>query len=140
VPGGLQGQAAFGGGQAQVLDLAQRRAGRLFQHHVLAGRQGQVGQGVARLGRGAQRHRVDRHVAGQQLGQGREVRDAVEVGVAADDGDQFEAVVGGDGGQVLVAGDLAQADEGEADRRHRLRTVTGLSLSWVGLGQGIADG
>jgi hypothetical protein len=96
-----------------------------------------MGQGVARLGRGAQRHRVDRHVAGQQLGQGREVGDAVEVGVAADDGDQLEAVVGGDGGQVLVAGDLAQTDQGEADlasqAAHRHRLV-------LALGQGIADG
>jgi hypothetical protein len=59
------------------------------------------------------------------------VRDAVEAGVTADDGGQFEPRIGGDGRHVLVAGDLAQADEGETDRGHSAFTVTGCSAAWA---------
>jgi hypothetical protein len=115
VPGGLQGDALGLGDLAQVLDLAQRRAGRLFQHHVLAGLQRLAGQAVAHLRRGAQGDGVERHAAGQQVVESVEAGQAGLLGVAADDGDQLEARIGGHGRQVLVASDLAQADQGHAD-------------------------
>jgi hypothetical protein len=70
---------------------------------------------VAHLRRGAEGDSVKRNVRGQQFGKVGEVRDAVDAGAAAGHGRQFEAGVLLDGRQVLVAGDLAQADDGDAD-------------------------
>jgi len=88
-----------------------------------------VGQGMARLRRGAERDGVDRDIAGQQVRQGREVGRAVQLGIAADDGGQLETRIGGDGWKVLVAGDLAKTNESKADRRHSDFTVTGVSAA-----------
>ena len=54
-----------------------------------------------------------------------------ETGVTADDGGQLEPRIGGDGRRVLVVGDLAQANESEADRGHSAFTVTGWSTAWA---------
>ncbi len=75
------------------------------------------GDGVADLGRGAQRHRIDRHIAFGEFVDVVEVRHALDpVGRAADGRDQLEGRVACDGGDMLVMGDLAHADQREADR------------------------
>jgi hypothetical protein len=88
--------------------------------HTLAQRQ--RGQIVPHLRRGAERHRIDRRVAPQQLLKAAEVGHALKRRVArADRGGQFEGVIARDGRQMLVAGDLAEAHDSDTDRVHLQR-------------------
>src|SRR5215510_11539380 len=111
MPGLEQGAAAARSLLGQQRDLARRRRGRLLQHHVTAGAQ--------RLARRLEMHlrrRADRHAV--QIGNTREhgveigeARDTIDAGVAAGAGHQFETRVARDGGDVLVARDLAYAKQ-----------------------------
>lgn len=75
------------------------------------------GDGVADLRRGAQRDRIDGDVALGQFVDVVEMRHALDsIGRAADGRDQFEGRVPRDGGDMLVMGDLAHADQRETDR------------------------
>ncbi len=88
---------------------------------MLAGRQRRFGLRAAHLRRGAERHRVDVGPIRQHFVERGEMRDAVERRVAAGDRRQLDPLRRRDGGDVLVAGDLAEADDGEADGSHAQR-------------------
>ena len=127
MPAGEEADVRRIGGGLQLRDLGQRRARRLFEEDVPALRDRLRGDDAADLRRGAERHRVDRDPAGDQIGQLAEMRDAVHAfAVAADGGGERDRGIAGDGGDVLVVGDLAHADERQTDRRaHSAVTVTG---------------
>ena len=112
MPAGEERDACLGGEPLQVLDLADGGARRLFHEDVLAGLDGRARRLVAELRRHAQRHGVDADVGGEHFLDRREIGDAVDGGVAAGRGDQIEVAIAGDGRQVLVANDLADADNG----------------------------
>ena len=73
---------------------------------------------VANLRRGAQRHRIDRRTVAQQFIERRRMRHAGKRGIAAGDGNQLHAVSRSDRRHMLVACDLAKADDGDAKRAH----------------------
>jgi hypothetical protein len=73
---------------------------------------------VTNLRRGAQRHCVDRRAVAQQFVERRRVRHAGKRGIAAGDGNQLHAVSRSDRRHMLVACDLAEADDGDAERVH----------------------
>ena len=90
-------------------------SGRLFGEDVLAGQDRRARGVVANLRRHAQRHRLD-------LGRGRQKRlDALEIGNAvhlpmpAGSGDELVVAVFCQGRQMLIPGDLADADNGDVD-------------------------
>ncbi len=129
-PVGMLGMPALeqgaAGGQSiprQLIQLGGGGAGRLLQEHVLAPRQRQARGLEVDLGRAADGHRIDLDRTVQQGGEGGEIGDPVDLGVAAGAGDQLEVRARGQAGNVLVAGDLANADDGHAKRvQSRLRS------------------
>ena len=119
MPGGEQGAAGGLRLRHQIVKLRQGGGGRLLDQHMLAGAQGLHRQAVADGGRGAQRHGVQAGQGRQHLRLGAEGRHAVRgAAVRADHGGELEQAGGGDGRDVLVAGDLSQTDEAEGGERH----------------------
>ena len=118
MPAGEQRQALFIGAPFEVLHFAEGGARRLFEEDVLAGGECRMGCFVAVLRRHAQRNGIDVRHGFQHRADGRIARDALHRAVTARGGRQFVAAVGGDGGEVLVADDLADADDGELDGGH----------------------
>lgn len=83
---------------------------------MLAGEQSRPRLLEPALRRRAERDRVDPRLCRQQgvdVGVGRQARLG---GVPAADRGQGQAGGGGDGGEMLVAGDLAETDQGELQR------------------------
>ena len=76
------------------------------------------GLGAAHLRRRAERHRVDLRSLLQQLLEGREMRQVRQRGVAAGDCGERRAGHRGDRADMLVARDLAEADDGDAKFSH----------------------
>lgn len=116
VPAGEQNDALVARDGGQFLHFADGDAGRLFEEHVLARAQRRQRRLAADLGRRAQRHSVDRRALVQKL------IDVVEDGqvalrraTVAGGRDQAKVRVPGEGGKVLVVGDLAQAHEADPD-------------------------
>ncbi len=118
VPGLEQAASSDLSHPRQVIQLGGGRAGRLLQEHVLAPLQRQTRRLVVSLRRAAYRHRLDVGSLAQHLVQAREVCDAFHQRVAAGAGDELEGRVGEQGGDVLVACDLADANDGHAQRVH----------------------
>ena len=85
---------------------------------MLAGLQRRMGRRIAVLRRHAERNGVDgRH--GLEHGFDRlEIVDTVHDAVSARGGDQLVIGIGGKGGQMLVADDLADTDDGDIDGAH----------------------
>lgn len=118
MPAGKQRRALFCGKRLEVGDFAQRRAGWLFQEDVLAGDERLISGLVAVLRRHAERNGIDRRLGVEHRLDRRIAVDAFDSAMAAGRGDELEIGILGDGGEMLVADDLADADDGEIDRRH----------------------
>ena len=122
VPGGEQGRIDLVGLRFKRLDLRQRRAGGLFQKDVDALGQGLRRQIIADLRRRAERHRVDRRTFGQQRIEAGQMRHPRQPGIMRADGrGQAEGIIAPDRRHMLVARDLADADDRDTDRVHRFR-------------------
>ena len=117
MPAGEQRDAFRRGQRLQILDLADRGAGRLFQEHMLAGLERRASRLVADLRRHAERHGVEIACRREHRLDRREIRDAVHRGVAAGGGDELVVGVFGERRQMLVADDLADADDAKPDGR-----------------------
>ena len=100
-------------GHEVEVDLAEGGGRRLLEQHVASGGERLERHGRARLGGHAERHRR-RRAFGEEAAEVGEVRHPVDPRVARDPGDELELGIGPDRRDVLVAGDLAHADE-----RHR---------------------
>jgi hypothetical protein len=126
MPAGEEGDARRPRGGFEIGDLCQRRAGWLFEEDVPAGLDRLHRDGAAHLRRRAERDGVDPLPARDQIGDVVEVRHALDAfAVAADGRGERDGGLAGDGGDVLVVGDLAHADQREADRgAHSGFTVT----------------
>lgn len=118
MPAGKERRTLLARQRFEIGHFAQRRAGRLFQEDVLAGDERLIGCLVAVLRRHAERNGIDRGLGVEHRLDRRIALDAFDCAVAACRGDEREIRVLGDGGKVLVADDLADADDGENDRRH----------------------
>ncbi len=125
VPGGEQAQPFVLRERLKRMDLGQRRARGFFEHHVAARVQRGTGAGVADLRRRAEADRVDVRPGRQQRLERVEILDPVYAARAADRGGQLERVRRGEGRDVLVAGDLADADERELSGCHEAPPVRG---------------
>ena len=109
---------AFGGGERfQILDLADGRAWRLFQKNMLAGFERGACSPVADLRRHAERYCIDLPDRIEHVLDGLEVADALDRCVRARRGDKLVVLVSGKRRKMLVADDLADADDGEPDGR-----------------------
>ncbi len=83
------------------------------------------GERIAHLRRRAESDRVDRRTFGEQRLQRPEVDDALDARIPrADAGDELEFGVARDRREMLVACDLAHADNGDADTRHAQSAFT----------------
>ncbi len=111
MPAGEERDAFLRGERLEVLDLADRRAGRLLQEDVLAGFESRAGRLMPHLRRLAKRHGVDLDTGSQHFLDGGKIGDAVDRRVAAGGCDEAVVAVLGEGGQMLVADDLADADD-----------------------------
>ena len=85
---------------------------------MLAGPQCRSRLQMTHLRRRTQRHGIDIRRGRQQLVERREMRDAGDRGIAAGDGGEFDPFGAGDCGDMLVPGDLAETDDGEANGGH----------------------
>ena len=85
---------------------------------MLAGPKRQQRIGMADLRRRAERDGIEFDAGIQHLRERAEVRQALHGGMAAGARHDGDAVGLGDGGNVLVAGDLADAHDPEANVRH----------------------
>ena len=81
---------------------------------MLAGFQRSARGAVAVLRRHAQRHRIELRDGGEHFLDGLKAGDAVDAGVAAGGGDELVVGVPGQRGQMLVADDLADADDADS--------------------------
>ena len=85
---------------------------------MLAGLKRGLRLGATDLRRRAQRDGVDLRPVAQQLLDRAEMRQAGQRGIAARDRRQSHALGGSDGRDVLIPGDLAEADDGDTKRAH----------------------
>ena len=119
MPACEQGHAPFRRQRPQVLDLAHRRARRLFHEHMLAGQKRGARGVVPELRRHAQRYRVEvRHGAEHRFYAG-EIGNAVHLAVPACRRRKAVIRVLCQRRQMLVAHDLADADDAECDQAGR---------------------
>ena len=95
------------------VELAHRWRRRLFHQHVQARVQRIARDGEARLRRHAECDGIKLHATAEQLGGRLEMRHVAIALARGDDGGEVEILVLGDDRQVLVLGDLAEADDGE---------------------------
>jgi hypothetical protein len=118
MPGRKQRPPGTRGQRDQRIEFADAGARRLLQHHVLAACERRRGLGAPHLRRRAQRHRIDRRTVAEQFFQRGEMRHIRQPGIAAGDRGKRHAIGSGDGGNVLITRDLAQADDGDAQCGH----------------------
>ena len=111
MPGREQREATLARERFQYGHFAERRARRLLEHHVLAGFERGARLRVAHLRRRAQRHGVGFALGGQQRAQIAIVAHAGDFRVAARARGQLETRFGVDRRQMLVARNLADADD-----------------------------
>ena len=103
----------------QVGQLRQGGRRRLFQQHVLAGRQRFVRDPVPHARRGVDCDHADLRQGAIELGRGLEDRHvAVAEAAGADDSRKLERIAGPDHRHMLVLGDLAEADDGDLALAH----------------------
>jgi hypothetical protein len=115
MPAGEQRDAVCRRQCFQVLDLADRGAGRLFQKDMLFCFECRPRGVVAELRRHAERYGLEfRHGVEHRLDI-RKIRDAVHLAVPAGGGGEQVVAVLGQGRQVLVANNLSHADDAELD-------------------------
>ena len=115
MPGGEDGEALSLRQTAERLDFRHRHARRLFQHKMLAGEKGSTRLREPALRRRAQCDRIDGDIACQQRVDILEMRQGLKARMAAGDGDEFDAFRGFNGGQMLVARDLAEGRQGPVE-------------------------
>ena len=118
MPAGKQRQALGRSERLEIGDFRERRARRFFEEDMFARRQRLLGGLVAVLRRHAERDGIDGRNGRQHLVDRLEIVDAVDDAVAAGGGDQLVIAVLGDGRKMLIAHDLADADDCEIDRGH----------------------
>ncbi len=118
VPGSKQCHALLSGKIDERQHFADRHARRFFQENVPARFQRIAGQFITYLGRRAQRHRFNFGDRVQQCRQVAEARHPVELVMRAGNGNQLECIARLEGRNMLVPGDLAQADDGDFDFSH----------------------
>ncbi len=118
VPAGEQGSSGLPGHSDQGRKFANRRARRLFQQHMLAGLQRGRRLGVAHLRRCAERNGIDIARTFEQFVERRVMGDAIDGGIAADNGGEFDARGLGNRGNVLVFGNLSETNDGNAYGSH----------------------
>ena len=114
VPAGEQAALRLPGDHAQVVDLRQGGRRWFFQEHMAPGRQRRLRQGMPPHRGCAQGHRLDLRMRGKRLLQRLERWHTIHRAMPAHGGHQLHVVARGDGGHVLVAGDLADTDKGNA--------------------------
>src|SRR5690606_3609602 len=116
VPGSEDRQPCFGRLAGERNRLGHGRCRRLLEQDVKPAVQRLHGQPVAHLRWRAYRHRIERDACGQALLQGREARYSLgDLTIRADGCGDLERGVRPQRRQVLVAGDLAEADDRETD-------------------------
>lgn len=98
---------------SEILHLRKRSTRWLFKENMLAGIQRRVSCLVTILRRHAQRNRIDCRLRLQHGLDGAIGRNTVHGAVAAGGADQFEIRIACDGGEMLVANDFADADNGK---------------------------
>eukprot|EP01137_Pigoraptor_chileana_P001417 Opistho-2@39025 len=108
VPAGIERDALALGQRRQCLHFGHGRARRLFQKHMLARQQRLPGSMIADLRRLAEDDGIEVGFARQHRAEVGVIIHPFPLRVAAGDGDQFDAVDLFDGGQVLIARDLAE--------------------------------
>src|SRR6185437_16731816 len=102
----------------QEIEFTDRRSRRFFEQDMLAGPQRRVRLEMTPLRRRTQRHGIDiRHGQQQRVERGK-MRDAGNRCIAAGDGGKFDAFGAGDCRDMLIAGDLAEPNNGEANGGH----------------------
>ena len=117
--GGEDDPTALRGVGGQIADFRERRRGRLFQQDVLAGVDRLAREAVADVGRRADRDGVETRRGCIELGGRCERGGALDLRARpADDADKAEVRIVGDDRKVLVAGNLADADDRDRVWRH----------------------
>ncbi len=111
MPAGEQRHTALAGQGYEGLYFGDRRAWGLFEEHVLSRQQSFAGRIEARLWRLAQNDPIEVRLALKQCRQVRIIPQPLCLGVAAGHGHQFGTCGLGNGGEVLIASNLTQADE-----------------------------
>src|SRR5690606_6778164 len=97
-------------------NLLDRGCRRLFEKHVLAGFEQPQRDFGADCRRSADRGGIERDIAVEQRVERGEMRKAVApLGERIDGGDEREGGVACEGRQVLIAGDLAEANQGDTN-------------------------
>ncbi len=115
VPGGEQCHAFAVGERLELLDFAHRCAGWLFHEDMLAGKDRCARRVMPELRRHAKRYGLNFRRGRQQRFDVRVVRDAIHLSVWAGRCDKLVVLVPGKCRQMLVAGDLADTDNGYVD-------------------------
>jgi hypothetical protein len=134
MPGREQCPARRASEAYEMLDLAERGRGRLFEQDVNPRIHGFAGDGMANIGRRADGERVDfAWKRLEHLLMASEMRHPdFGVGAAIDDGRQLKTRIGGDHRRMLVAGDLAKADDGDPDRHQSIASrASTKALAWA---------
>jgi hypothetical protein len=124
VPGGIKRRAGFAGAPREIPDLADGRARGLFEQRAQPGRESLAGDLVAHIGRCADGDRVDfpRHGRDHRGQAGETGRAGVGIAVLRDHRGEAVGAVRAQRGNMLVARDLAESDQGEPDGHASART------------------
>jgi hypothetical protein len=125
VPGLEQRTAARLGFVGEQRDLPGGGRGRLFEHHVFAGAQREQRGVKVRLRRCADGDAVQFGHASQQGLDVRITSQSIDRRIAAGAGDELEVAIGGERRDVLVARDLADADQGDSQGHARSLAAAG---------------
>ncbi len=102
----------------QVRELQRRCAGRLFEQHMLAFLQRELGGGIVLLWWRADRHGIEIGETFEHRFDGAKIGDVARFAVAARRRDEGEIAIGKDGRDMLVARDFSDTHDANAGRLH----------------------